>query len=75
MVDAACRGAGLGKALYRALRDHAAGRTELLACEVNERPANEASMRFHERFGFRVVGRQETEGGTKKVALMEMELV
>ncbi len=74
VVDAACRGAGLGKALYRALRDHAAGRTELLACEVNERPANPASLAFHEALGFRIVGHQETEGGTKRVALMEMAL-
>lgn len=74
VVDADCRGAGLGKALYRALRAHAAGRTALLACEVNERPANPASLAFHEAFGFRTVGRQETEGGAKSVALMEMLL-
>ena len=46
----------------------------LLACEVNEQPPNPASMAFHERFGFAAVGRQETEGGTKQVALMEMPL-
>jgi len=74
VVDAAVRGAGLGKALYGALRDHATGHTPLLACEVNEQPPNAASMAFHERFGFRTVGRQETEGGTKSVALMEMAL-
>ncbi|MDA0219651.1 MAG: GNAT family N-acetyltransferase [Proteobacteria bacterium] len=74
VVDAACRGAGLGRALYGALRDHASGRTPLLACEVNEQPPNPASMAFHERFGFAAVGRQETEGGTKRVALMEMPL-
>ena len=74
VVDAAFRGAGLGKALYGALRDHAQGRTGLLACEVNERPANPASLAFHEAFGFRIVGHQETEGGAKSVALMEMAL-
>ena len=74
VVDAACRGAGLGRALYGALRDHARGRTPLLACEVNEQPPNPASMAFHERFGFVAVGRQETEGGAKRVALMEMPL-
>jgi len=74
VVDAAARGAGLGLALYRAARAFAAGRYRRLACEVNEKPANEGSMRFHERFGFRVVGRQETEGGAKAVALMELEL-
>ena len=74
VVDASLRGAGLGKALYGALRDHASGRTRLLACEVNEQPPNPASMAFHEGFGFRIVGRQETEGDAKSVALLEMAL-
>lgn len=30
----------------------------------------DASIVFHERMGFRVVGEQETEGGRKRVALM-----
>jgi predicted GNAT superfamily acetyltransferase len=28
-------------------------------------------MRFHERYGFRKVGSQDTDGGAKRVALME----
>jgi len=74
VVDEAARGAGLGRALYGVLRDEVRGRARRLACEVNERPPNEGSMRFHERFGFRVVGRQETEGRAKAVALMELDL-
>ncbi|MGI9222916.1 MAG: GNAT family N-acetyltransferase [Woeseiaceae bacterium] len=46
----------------------------VLTCEVNTRPANESSMRFHERFGFKRVGSQATEGGTKEVALLAKEL-
>lgn len=39
-------------------------------CEVNIRPINAGSLRFHERHGFRIVGEQDTEGGKKRVALM-----
>ncbi len=46
----------------------------VMTCEVNLRPANEGSMRFHERMGFRQVASQETEGGKKEVALMERTL-
>ena len=74
VVDEARRGGGLGLALYRDVVAAADGRYRCLACEVNERPANEASMRFHERFGFRAVGRQQTEGGAKSVVLMERAL-
>ena len=45
-----------------------------ITCEVNTRPANPDSMAFHERLGFREVGRQQTEGGAKEVALLAWEL-
>ncbi|HSH41708.1 MAG TPA: GNAT family N-acetyltransferase, partial [Arenicellales bacterium] len=41
------RRAGFGQALYADLLAWAEGRTPRLACEVNTRPANEPSMRFH----------------------------
>lgn len=47
------------------------GEVSVMTCEVNIRPTNEASMRFHSLQGFIQVGTQETEGGKKKVALME----
>lgn len=75
IVDPATRGAGLGRLLYQ--RAIALGRetdTPILTCEVNERPPNPGSMRFHEAFGFRIVGRQETESGAKAVALMAMPI-
>ena len=46
----------------------------VMTCEVNIRPANDSSMRFHKRFGFTEVGRQETDGGKKEVALLELKL-
>jgi len=71
VVDEVARGSGLGTLFYRDLervaREHDIPR---LTCEVNLRPPNEGSLRFHERFGFEVVGRLETEGGAKEVALM-----
>lgn len=68
VVAPQARGQGLGRALYRAVFDQAAGRP--LCCEVNLRPPNESSLRFHHSLSFREVGRQETEGGEKEVALL-----
>ena len=71
VVDPAVRSAGVGAALYAELETTARGaRAPILACEVNLRPANERSLRFHERLGFRGVATQYTEGGTKTVQLM-----
>jgi predicted GNAT superfamily acetyltransferase len=71
-VHGAERRSGLGRALYRAVFDHArtAGVARVCA-EVNVEPPNPTSMRFHESFGFAEVGRQDTYGGTVRVALLE----
>lgn len=70
-VDARWRRRGLASALYADIERHArALGAPLLACEVNVRPRNEGSLAFHERHGFSEVGRQDTEGGSKTVALM-----
>lgn len=67
------RGEGLGVALYSdfeaCARRLGAAR---LACEVNLKPANPGSLRFHDRLGFRPVGTQEV--GEKLVQLMVREL-
>lgn len=70
MVSDAARGLGVGKALYQALFDFASGRWTRIGCEVNERPPNPLSLGFHQKSGFEIVGRQETDGGAKSVALM-----
>ena len=73
-VAPSARRLGVATLLYKdfaaALDDGAA----VMTCEVNIRPANESSMRYHRQFGFAEVGTQQTEGGKKKVALMEMRL-
>ncbi|MCB1760696.1 MAG: GNAT family N-acetyltransferase [Gammaproteobacteria bacterium] len=61
---------GLGAHLYRQLERSAVGQAPLLACEVNLRPANPASLAFHKSIGFAEVGQQETDGGAKLVSLM-----
>lgn len=61
-------GRGLGAALYEELARLVGNRR--ISCEVNLRPSNEGSVRFHEREGFVEVGQQETEGGKKRVSLM-----
>lgn len=70
VVDSASRGRGLGGRLYDALEAKLIGLRPRLGCEVNEVPPNRASMRFHTRRGFTVIGRQATEGGQKQVALL-----
>ena len=74
VVDGAARGQGIGRALYDELFAYAGGRTARITCEVNVRPPNPGSLRFHERAGFRAVGEQSTEGGTKQVRLLEKPL-
>lgn len=74
VVSPAARGQGIGRTLYDDFANFAAGRANRLTCEVNVRPANETSMRFHLNYGFEEVGRQETEGGAKRVALLSKAL-
>lgn len=74
VVDAAHRRHGHGLALYEDLAQWASGRTPRLACEVNIRPPNEPSMRFHQAQGFVPVGTQDTDGGRKTVSLMIREI-
>ena len=56
------RNMGIGAALYAAVQNEIAG-TPWLFCEVNLRPRNDGSLRFHERIGFVEVGQQETDYG------------
>ncbi len=65
---------GLGRALYADLERTVPPGTTALACEVNLRPPNPGSLAFHERLGFREVGRQEAtslgETKSKKVRML-----
>ncbi len=64
----------IASTLYEDFAGQLVGEVGVMTCEVNIRPPNESSMRYHERHGFRRVASQETEGGSKEVALMEKKL-
>lgn len=68
------RDRGIGAAIYAELERRIGGSVPWLFCEVNVKPMNAASLRFHERIGFVEVGRQDTEGGKKTVSLLAKPL-
>ncbi len=68
------RGQGLGSLLYKDVIETARSHAPRLTCEVNSKPPNPLSMAFHERFDFAPVGTQQTEGGTKEVTLLSLDL-
>ncbi len=71
VVASEARGLGVGAAFYDKVERVAKLRDiHQVTCEVNVRPPNEGSMRFHDRRGFEPVGTQQTEGGKKEVALL-----
>lgn len=70
VVGAQWQGLRLGSRLYDAL--FAAAREAaipLISCEYNVVPPNEPSQRFHDRYGFREVGREWLDGGAKQVSM------
>ena len=73
-VAADFRRYGLASRMYDDFAAAMPTSVEFMTCEVNIRPPNEESMRFHERLGFQRVGTQETENGSKEVALLAKPL-
>ena len=73
-VDERARRAGLASRLYADFEQTLPADVTTMTCEVNIRPPNETSMRFHERQGFRRVGTQKTDDGQKEVALLAKNL-
>ena len=73
-IEPHARRLGIASALYDDFASELKGDVPVMTCEVNIRPANATSMRFHERHGFIRVASQETENGTKEAALMEKKL-
>lgn len=71
VVAAGYRRRGHALGLYRAVFDHAREQgVEQVVCEYDIEPANEASRRFHDRLGFREVGRQRLYEGARQVSLV-----
>jgi len=75
VISSAARGQRLGMRLCEDLLLCAceAGLARI-TCEFDIDPPNEASRCFHQRFGFREVGRQRVAGGKKGVSLQELLL-
>lgn len=73
-VAATARRMRVASRLYQDFAEFLADEVEVMTCEVNIRPPNESSMRYHEQQGFVRVATQETEGGKKEVALLEKRL-
>lgn len=67
------QGRGYGKLFYNDLQHFSKGRVLSLACEVNTRPMNLRSIKFHDKLGFYEVGTQETENSKKKVSLLMLD--
>ena len=73
VVSPAFRGRRLADRLYDDLEAFArAGGIPRITCEVNVEPPNPVSLRFHEKRGFREVGREGYAG--KTVAMLERTL-
>ena len=64
-------GLGFGSMLYNDLIDYSRGKFKNIICEYNIKPMNLISKNLHKKFGFKRVGKQNTEGGTKEVIMME----
>lgn len=65
---------GLASRLYADFAASLPDSVAVMTCEVNIRPPNAESMRFHTRLGFSQVGSQATENGAKEVALLARNL-
>ena len=75
VVDARFAGRGIGSRLYDDLFAFAReGGVPMIALEYNIEPPNDASRRFHDKFGFREVGTQWLAGGSKRVSLQVASL-
>lgn len=69
-IAASHQGRQLGRLLYEDLFAFARAQSiGTIACEFYVEPLNEASQRFHARFGFHEVGTQWVADGRKKVSL------
>jgi Predicted acetyltransferase, GNAT superfamily len=75
VVSGAMRAHGVGTQLYRDVHALALRQgVPVITCEFDLVPANPASARFHAKLGFREVGRQVLDGGSKTVSLQLLDV-
>tara|TARA_S200000501_G_scaffold340462_1_gene349058 strand:+ start:1530 stop:2030 length:501 start_codon:yes stop_codon:yes gene_type:complete len=70
IIDQKYRNKGLGSYFYNHLLETFYGKVEYIICEVNIKPYNKQSINFHKKYGFKEIGRKDTENGNKKVSYM-----
>ena len=74
IIDSDHRNKGLGVYFYNHLIKSIKGHVKNILCEVNIKPYNEGSIKFHNKYGFKTIGEQHTENGKKKVAYMRYDV-
>ncbi|GGB35234.1 acetyltransferase [Roseibium aquae] len=72
-VDDSMRNQKVGEKLYQAVFQTVDPTGRSLVCEVNTRPPNPGSLRFHKRLGFTEIG--EADHGDKAVVYLERPAV
>jgi len=73
-VESGARDRGIGRSLYQEIQSVAVrGGVQVRCCEVNLEPPNPRSLAFHEKLGFRPVGRLCTRDG-REVQLLAKPL-
>ena len=66
---------GLGRSLYESVLDHAKETSvPYVAAEIDINPPNPGSLIYHEKFGFKEVGKQSVYDGKKVVSLQIVSL-
>ena len=74
-ISARHQGQGLGRSLYAGLIDFARQRGySSITAEVNLRPRNEGSLRFHHRLGFQQVAEFDNPSSGKLVSMLRLGL-
>lgn len=68
------RGQGVGTRLYEDMHRRAQGRWPRITLEVNLKPPNPGSVRFHERLGYESVGVREYDEGRCVVQMYERQV-
>ena len=70
VVSLNMQGKGLGNILYESVFDHARlTGVPYVTAEIDISPPNPKSLKFHEKFGFKEVGKQTVAKGKKVVSL------
>lgn len=70
VIDERYRGRGIGRDLYEGVFEHARKTgVPVVTAEIDIRPYNEPSLKFHEEMGFEEVGQQVIRGGEIEVSL------